>query len=64
MLIYIFSPIDFLPESFLGPIGLLDDSFVILNIFREVSGLMISFNQEEARRNRARQNEGERRAVA
>jgi uncharacterized membrane protein YkvA (DUF1232 family) len=54
MLIYTFSPIDFLPESFLGPFGFLDDSFVILNIFRELSGLMISFTQEETRRNRAR----------
>jgi uncharacterized membrane protein YkvA (DUF1232 family) len=46
MLIYTFSPIDILPEAFLGPIGLLDDSFVILNIFREVSGLMIDFMQD------------------
>ena len=41
----------------MGPIGLLDDSFVMLNIFREVSGLMIAFTQEEARRNRGREEE-------
>lgn len=46
MLIYALSPFDILPEAFLGPIGLLDDSFVVLNIFREVSGLMIAFTQE------------------
>lgn len=64
MLIYTLSPIDFLPESFLGPFGLLDDSFVLLNIFREVSGLMIAYTQEETRRNRAREAElRERRAA-
>lgn len=47
MLVYTLSPIDFLPEGFLGPLGLFDDAFVTLNIFREVSGLLISFAQEE-----------------
>lgn len=54
MLIYTFSPFDLLPEAFLGPFGLLDDGFVVLNIFKEVSGLMIAFMQEETRRNRVR----------
>ncbi len=54
MLIYTFSPFDLLPEAFLGPFGLLDDGFVVLNIFKEVSGLMIAFMQEETRRNRIR----------
>ena len=31
-LIYIFSPIDFLPEIFLGPIGLADDVLVAIII--------------------------------
>lgn len=47
MLIYTLSPFDLLPEALLGPIGLFDDGFVILNIFRELSGLMISFAREE-----------------
>lgn len=64
MLIYALSPFDILPEAFLGPFGLLDDSFVVLNIFREVSGLMIAYTQEETRRNRAREAElRERRAA-
>jgi len=32
-LIYIFSPLDFLPMIFLGPIGILDDLFVGIIIF-------------------------------
>jgi len=29
-LLYVLSPIDILPEAFLGPIGLIDDLFVVL----------------------------------
>ncbi|MEP7103514.1 MAG: DUF1232 domain-containing protein [Candidatus Dojkabacteria bacterium] len=29
-LIYIISPIDFIPEALLGPIGIIDDLFLIL----------------------------------
>lgn len=54
MLIYTLSPIDILPEGLLGPFGLFDDAFVTMNIVREIAGLMISFNQEQSARNRAR----------
>lgn len=32
--IYLFSPIDFVPEALLGPIGLLDDGGVLLGLLR------------------------------
>lgn len=47
MLIYTISPIDILPEAILGPIGLLDDSVVMMNIVRQFSGLLINFVGEE-----------------
>lgn len=56
MLLYTLSPIDLLPESFLGPFGLFDDGFAMLNMFREISALMIDFSQSEAIRNRNRNN--------
>jgi uncharacterized membrane protein YkvA (DUF1232 family) len=33
LLLYVISPIDFLPELFLGPIGLIDDAFALLLVF-------------------------------
>lgn len=65
MLIYTLSPFDLLPEALLGPIGLFDDGFVILNLFKEVSALMISFSREQEMRNRIRNEErdGDERAV-
>lgn len=32
MILYALSPLDLLPEAVLGPVGLLDDSMVLLNI--------------------------------
>ena len=52
MLIYTISPIDILPEAILGPIGLLDDSVVMMNIVRQFSGLLINFVGEEGRNRR------------
>ncbi len=47
MIIYTLSPIDLLPEAFLGPVGLIDDSIVTLNILRQVSSLLIDFVRQE-----------------
>lgn len=55
MILYTLSPIDILPEAFLGPIGLLDDSFVLANIVRQFSGLMVNFVGEEGMRERERE---------
>ena len=52
MLIYTLSPIDLLPEALLGPIGLIDDSVVMMNIVRQFSGLLINFVGEEGVRER------------
>lgn len=43
MVIYTLSPIDILPEAILGPIGLIDDSAVMMGIIRQFSGLLINF---------------------
>lgn len=52
MLIYTLSPVDLLPEALLGPIGLIDDSVVMMNIVRQFSGLLINFVGEEGVRER------------
>ena len=52
MLIYKLSPVDLLPEALLGPIGLIDDSVVMMNIVRQFSGLLINFVGEEGVRDR------------
>ena len=52
MLIYTLSPVDLLPEALLGPIGLIDDSVVMMNIVRQFSGLLINFVGEEGVRDR------------
>lgn len=59
MVLYTLSPIDVLPEALLGPIGLLDDSVVMMNIVRQFGGLLVNFVGQEAQRGRA--GEGERR---
>jgi uncharacterized membrane protein YkvA (DUF1232 family) len=33
LLLYVLSPIDFLPELFLGPLGLIDDAFALILAF-------------------------------
>lgn len=43
MIIYALSPVDLIPEAILGPLGLVDDSVVILNIFRQVSRVLGDF---------------------
>ena len=55
MIIYTLSPFDLLPEAILGPIGLLDDSAVVLNIMRQFGGLVVDFIRQEAPRDRERQ---------
>lgn len=48
MILYTLSPIDILPEAILGPIGLIDDSFVLMNIARQFGGLLVNFVSQEA----------------
>jgi uncharacterized membrane protein YkvA (DUF1232 family) len=48
MVVYMISPIDLLPEALLGPIGLVDDSLVMVNLVRQVSGLLINFVGQES----------------
>ena len=50
MLIYVISPVDFLPEAILGPIGAIDDAAVLVTFFRGISGMMINFVREEGQR--------------
>ena len=50
MVIYALSPVDFLPELALGPLGLLDDSLVMAGMVRQVSSILYGFVREEARR--------------
>lgn len=47
MAVYTLSPIDLLPEIVLGPLGLIDDFAVALNIVRQASGLIQDFMREE-----------------
>jgi uncharacterized membrane protein YkvA (DUF1232 family) len=47
MFVYIVSPLDILPEALLGPIGLLDDSLVMVNLVQQFSGLLVNFVGEE-----------------
>lgn len=55
MIIYTLSPIDILPEAILGPIGLIDDSAVMMGIVRQFSGLLINFISQEGQRNQERE---------
>lgn len=50
MVIYTLSPVDILPEAILGPIGLVDDSLVMMNIVRQFSGLLVNFVGQEGQR--------------
>ncbi len=50
--IYTLSPIDLMPEMILGPLGLADDTFVSMEILRQLSNLWIEFVRDEARRDR------------
>ena len=43
MVIYTLSPFDILPEMILGPLGLADDSLVLMGMLRQVSGLLVNF---------------------
>ena len=56
MVVYTLSPFDLLPEAILGPIGLIDDSAVAMNIVRQFSGLFVDFLRQEPERDRERQN--------
>ena len=44
--IYLFSPFDLLPEAIIGPIGLLDDSFAVAGMIRQVSAILYGFVRE------------------
>ena len=39
--IYALSPMDLMPEMFLGPLGLADDTYAALEIVRQVSNLWL-----------------------
>ncbi len=41
LIIYTLSPIDLMPEMILGPLGLADDTFVSMEILRQLSNLLI-----------------------
>ena len=56
MIVYTLSPFDLLPEALLGPIGLVDDSAVLMNIVRQFGGLMVEFFRDESVRDRERMN--------
>ena len=56
MIVYTLSPFDLLPEALLGPIGLIDDSAVALNLVRQFGGLVVDFFREEPLRDRERMN--------
>ena len=56
MVIYTLSPFDVLPEVILGPLGLADDSLVLMGMLRQVSGLLINFVGEERVRENERRN--------
>jgi len=44
-LLYIVSPIDILPEAFLGPIGLIDDVIVLfIGVLPMLSGVFLNEN--------------------
>lgn len=48
--IYALSPFDALPESILGPFGLLDDGIAVAGLLRQVSVLLYSYIREESNR--------------
>jgi uncharacterized membrane protein YkvA (DUF1232 family) len=50
MLVYMVSPVDLLPEVLLGPLGLLDDSLVMISFASQFSGLLVNFVGQEALR--------------
>ena len=50
LLIYTLSPVDLLPEMILGPLGLVDDTFVSLELLRQFSNLWIDFVRDESNR--------------
>ena len=52
MIVYTLSPFDLLPEAILGPLGLVDDSVVFMNIIQQFSGLIIAFISDERNRDR------------
>ena len=47
LIAYTLSPIDFLPEMLLGPIGLIDDGMATLAIVRGFANLMVDFIRSE-----------------
>ena len=51
MILYALAPIDFIPELFLGPFGLIDDAIAGMTIVRNMSLLLINFVREERLRN-------------
>ena len=56
-LIYMASPIDILPEALLGPLGLIDDSLVGMNLVRTLGNYYLEYvrSRDEAELRRFRE---------
>jgi uncharacterized membrane protein YkvA (DUF1232 family) len=46
LIVYVLSPLDIIPEVFLGPLGLADDSIIVVTLFL-LARLAVSFYSEK-----------------
>jgi uncharacterized membrane protein YkvA (DUF1232 family) len=45
-LVYVLSPMDFLPEALLGPVGLADDAAILIFVYKRITGELERFRNE------------------
>ncbi|MDB4161085.1 YkvA family protein [Bacteroidia bacterium] len=45
-LVYVLSPMDFLPEALLGPLGLADDAAILVFVYKRITGELERFRNE------------------
>ncbi len=45
-LIYVLSPLDFLPAALLGPIGLADDAAILMLVYKRITGELERYRSE------------------
>jgi uncharacterized membrane protein YkvA (DUF1232 family) len=45
-LIYVISPLDFIPELILGPLGLVDDAAILVFVYKRITGELERFRSE------------------
>lgn len=45
-LLYVLSPLDFLPAALLGPIGLADDAAILVLVYKRITGELERFRSE------------------